>query len=375
MTSPLNQDLEDFLKQLRSVSDATQLAQGFNSQPQLMLEAFKILTQNYEISSERENELHNVNRRVRELEQAASSGNQRRQSSTNELLLKLTEALALRPQPATKSPLIPDSPLFTGNKQDFLTWKSSVLLKLNVNADHFPNEQSKMAYIYSRLNAQSQSHLQSWLLNGELKFPSVEQMLKLLETLFDDPNRARDAAVRLHSNYQRNQSFVTWIAEIRRDAAIAGYDPESLALRNLILFNMSIELKRAIIYERDIDQLSINETVSRLQDIDNRQRALSSLVSRNSNTNSVRPHVLPRPSIPIITQNNDAMDLSATSSQRKGPLTQEEKDRRRKLGLCLYCGEKGHLIKNCSIRPQQIVRLSEINEEESNEESGKAGAL
>ncbi|RKF83548.1 hypothetical protein GcM1_158010 [Golovinomyces cichoracearum] len=73
-----------------------------------MLEAFKTLTRTYETSSERENELHNVSRQSRELEQAAAIGNQYRQSSTNELLLKLTEGLALRPQPAAKSPLILD---------------------------------------------------------------------------------------------------------------------------------------------------------------------------------------------------------------------------------------------------------------------------
>ncbi|KIO16516.1 hypothetical protein M407DRAFT_50343, partial [Tulasnella calospora MUT 4182] len=31
---------------------------------------------------------------------------------------------------------------------------------------------------------------------------------------------------------------------------------------------------------------------------------------------------------------------------RRGPLSQEEKDRRRREGLCHYCGEKGHMAKD-----------------------------
>lgn len=44
------------------------------------------------------------------------------------------------------------------------------------------------------------------------------------------------------------------------------------------------------------------------------------------------------------------MDLSATGIARRGPITQEEKDRRRRLGLCFYCGERGHLASSCGGR-------------------------
>ncbi|RKF75726.1 hypothetical protein GcM3_083036 [Golovinomyces cichoracearum] len=142
MTPQQTEDLKKFLELLKDVSDATLLAQGFNSQPQLILEALKVLTQTYQQASDREAELLNANRRVREMEScaASSSRGQRRQASSEELLTKLTEALFSRSQITQKSPVIPDSPLFTGNKQDFIIWKSSILLKLNVNSDHFPTE-------------------------------------------------------------------------------------------------------------------------------------------------------------------------------------------------------------------------------------------
>ena len=40
------------------------------------------------------------------------------------------------------------------------------------------------------------------------------------------------------------------------------------------------------------------------------------------------------------------MDLS--SGGRRGPLSEEEKERRNKLGLCRYCGQPGHIAKDHS---------------------------
>ncbi|KAI8146048.1 hypothetical protein BJV82DRAFT_490996, partial [Fennellomyces sp. T-0311] len=41
------------------------------------------------------------------------------------------------------------------------------------------------------------------------------------------------------------------------------------------------------------------------------------------------------------------MDVDAAQTKKFAPLTKEEKDRRRKLGLCLYCGEAGHEAQSC----------------------------
>jgi hypothetical protein len=50
-------------------------------------------------------------------------------------------------------------------------------------------------------------------------------------------------------------------------------------------------------------------------------------------------------------QRNDdvtPMEVDATTSSRPfSPLTPAEKDRRRKEGLCMYCGVKGHIARAC----------------------------
>ena len=138
---------------------------------------------------------------------------------------------------------------------------------------------------------------------------------------------------------------------------------------------MSNELKRAIIYERELDSLELNSTISRLQDIDCRQRALVNLLSRNSPYQPARSQDLPRFNQSQTLTQGDPMDLSSAETRGRGPLPKDEKERRRKLGLCNYCGEKGHLVKTCPNRPQQLSRSVETIEEDGSGDSGNAQAL
>ena len=43
------------------------------------------------------------------------------------------------------------------------------------------------------------------------------------------------------------------------------------------------------------------------------------------------------------------MDLNAMNEARRGPLTQEERDRRRAQGLCAYCGGNNHQVNECPL--------------------------
>lgn len=216
----------------------------------------------------------------------------------------------------------------------------------------------------------------SWVRNGVLLFESVEQMILILDTVFGDPNRVRDAVNRLHSNFQRNKPFASWIVEIRKDASIAGYDLDSRSLLDLVFYNMSIELKQALVHERDIDSLRFDQAIARLQDIDNRQRAIASLLSNRSKRQNLFQASQPSSHSPI--QAGDPMDLSAISNSKKGPLTQEEKERRRMLKLCMYCGGSGHYLQGCPVKPSRqptSLRSTSLAKTEVTEISGNGDAL
>ncbi|POS86565.1 hypothetical protein EPUL_002924, partial [Erysiphe pulchra] len=251
-------------------------------------------------------------------------------SGTTTVLGKLADVLDRLQIPNHKSAIIHSGGVFNGDKILIPIWKEGILLKLKSNADHFPTEQSRMAFVYSMLDQDCQSHLHRFIKGGVIHFESFDKMMNKLTILFDDPNRVRDATARLHANNQRNKPFSSWIAEIRRDASIAGYE-SSRELRNIVFLNLNLELQQALIYERDIYSLEFNEAVARLQDIDNRLQTFSRNMARykTRGNQGIFSRNIPSPSLPLTTtQGGDAMDLSAVSPKPRGPLSDEEKDRR-----------------------------------------------
>jgi hypothetical protein len=71
----------------------------------------------------------------------------------------------------------------------------------------------------------------------------------------------------------------------------------------------------------------------------------------NSGTSNFRARsYYPKPSS---SQKDDPMDLSVLQRQFKGPLSKEEKERRRTHNLCMYCGSNKHSVDFCPECPKQ----------------------
>lgn len=62
--------------------------------------------------------------------------------------------------------------------------------------------------------------------------------------------------------------------------------------------------------------------------------------------NAPRPSYAPTPALPTTTTSSDVVPMEIDAIKR-GPISQEEKDRRRKEGLCFYCGKGKHAVDNC----------------------------
>ena len=75
-----------------------------------------------------------------------------RDQLSNELLHTLRQAASressMQPATPSKSTKIPDPPVLTnGSEPTFEGWLSKIKNKLKVNADHFRDEQARMAYV------------------------------------------------------------------------------------------------------------------------------------------------------------------------------------------------------------------------------------
>lgn len=213
MSSSVSADSElvqGLLNQVSNISDVSQLVQGVQNNPDLMLAAIQALVQNKDNAAA---ELEQAQKRTAILEKQAAKG-KRSTADLENVMSQFADALHESKKP--RSVMIPDPPIYSGSKEDFNIWKGNMLMKLNVNRDHFSDDQARMVYIYSRLDNRCQAHLHSWVTDGFIKFPSAVDMMETLNVIFHDPNLFRCGSLRsavmqpLQTTTRTPCTFATW---------------------------------------------------------------------------------------------------------------------------------------------------------------------
>ena len=209
-------------------------------------------------------------------------------------------------------------------------------IKLNINKDHYPTEQSKLAYALSRLKEKALEQMQPYLeRDGNIALVDMNAFYTKLQLAFGDPDRKATAQRELRQLRQKNKEFYLYPSDYQRLVPDTGFDDE--AKRSILLDGLSDELKSALI---TVDlPASLDDTIQVLQKIDNRFRSVQASL-RNPTTPAPRP--APTPSA-----DSDVMDLS--TSRRRGPITPAERSRRMNEGLCMYCGGSGHFANACPV--------------------------
>lgn len=110
------------------------------------------------------------------------------------------------------------------------------------------------------------------------------------------------------------------------------------------------------------DAITLSEAITQVVRCDNRL-FLRKQERKTNNMFNLQPIASVGPT-PSGTSSNDVPldDPMQVDVTRFKPLTQEEKDRRWKEGLCLYCGEPGHKASNCLKKStKQRIRGAKFN--------------
>jgi Retrotransposon gag protein len=284
-----------------------------------------------------------------------------------------------------QEPKIPDPPMFSGERKDLLPFLTKCQIKFDGQPSRFPNEKSKILYVGSRLEGPAFSWFQPLIAtnpDGSAKpappeLASFKVFSDALTVIYGDPN-LEATAIREIRRLIQTGSAAEYAAKFESKKQYMHWNDE--ALRDQFYLNLKEELKDEIApVGKPKTYLDLKALAIRLDArLFERRLERSNATTRpppakpasrpftwaTPSTNSGpapapapppvpahKPAASPSGGLRVPSQTADGtvpMELDASGMWH---LTENEKARRRTLGLCLYCGEKGHSPSNCPVAP------------------------
>ena len=175
-------------------------------------------------------------------------------------------------------------------------------------------------------------------------------VLQDLKNAFSDPDLEFHAQCKLIRLRQANRTFVEFFIEFSKYAECSNFNDK--ALKCHLRCALSEELSRQLV-SINLKALSYQQLVQECQTQDNQLRATGLNVCKTSPRFQplVKPAKTSSPAINLpvpfkpTTLDANAMDLTHFK------LTPQKKERYCTLGLCFYCGLKGHTTFTCLLKP------------------------
>ena len=221
-----------------------------------------------------------------------------------------------------------------------------------------------MGYVVSRLEGAAALQINLYIKDAHISLADVEKVFDILKRAYGDPNPKQTARTKLHQLKQTNKDFEAFLGEFQRLAAKS--ETPEVQLRDILLDNMSREIKNRVALIVPIPS-DFHDLVNLVQQLDYQARSMGSPNDSHPRTNihggSNAPRAVSHVAVPVPRVSVTATVPSTASGTHPGPMdvsgairrvSQEERDRRHRLGLCHYCGDDGHLAFKC---PKKIRRL------------------
>ncbi|MFN7685986.1 MAG: hypothetical protein ACK5QT_11315, partial [Oligoflexia bacterium] len=240
---------------------------------------------------------------------------------------------------------------FKGQRDKFRAFKRNLKIHFTLNPSRFPTDQTKILFVGANLDDFAAEWFDAQLDLKDLETMTFDEFFKKMDSCFGDHHSVESAQRKLRSMSQGKSSASVYSAKFLSCAYTTGFNNAALVAQ--FRAGLNDDIKDALAYTRDAPT-SLHELIDYVIEIDNLQFQRRKERNRGS---AFRPRSAATPAPPT-KSNPDVvpMDLSAVSSVPHGPLSKEEKERRKREGLCLYCGLDGHMVLNCPTKPKNESR-------------------
>ncbi len=269
---------------------------------------------------------------------------------------------------APTRPRVADGVVFTGEdekdpsirQENYMNWRSMLGIKLTLDRGAYPTPVERIMHTATRLHGEALTRLRP-LIDEVVRYRTHPELWPLgwrdyedMLTYLDHVYVTEDTTAKAHRDFealqQGSMQFAEFISHFIRLADLS-HQPDFLrviALQRKVNGALQNALVPVVVRPGPEDAVG---WIRLLRDLSR------NIAERTFRQTAQQPRPAPRPtparqSPPALaaeTPNTDAMQLDAVRVQRnyRSPLPDEEKARRRRLHLCMYCGGTGHYHANC----------------------------
>jgi len=232
---------------------------------------------------------------------------------------------------------------FAGDRRYFKGFLAKIELLFMIYPDRFVDDESKVVYIISRLYGTAMNWAATLIENMDPCLGNYEEFIERMKSVFGNNDATFVANHRLRTIKQKRigdiQHYImefnryaddsSWNEEAKMDAFLDGLQ-DQIATRILEMFPGPRSL------------FAMQTIASRIDSRISNHRNFNNLTNRQNNNNSNTRNNFKR--------NAGKKPFQSKPNKTHGPLSKEEKERRRKENLCLYCGSTDHQLDNCPIK-------------------------
>uniref|UniRef100_A0A3B3TX12 CCHC-type domain-containing protein n=1 Tax=Poecilia latipinna TaxID=48699 RepID=A0A3B3TX12_9TELE len=218
----------------------------------------------------------------------------------------------------------------------------------------FPNDDAKISFVLGLLTGKALRWAEARFTDPTKFDCSFLEFVEEFKLVFGDTTDQTSISRRLWSLKQGQRTVAEFSIELRTLAAASDWNGCALKSAFFHALNESIKDELAPLDEPK----TLNELITLATRLDNRIR------ERRSQRHERLPVRFPGLTMQRAPQPAQPGNLTPDSEPEpmqigRTRLTPEERQRRRELNQCMYCGKPGHYIVSCPVRPNTKVRQSE----------------